>query len=75
MHLNREDEERTQQCTTHSKAKVQALKAQLAELLKKPLVARGVSVKFITSGVKPVAEALVNGDGETTILVDTLCDD
>ncbi|KAG8887492.1 ATP-dependent RNA helicase, partial [Tulasnella sp. 403] len=47
---------------------ITALKAELNQLLKKPLLARGVSTKFITSGNHPLIEDLMSGSGHAEIL-------
>ncbi|KAI9463017.1 ATP-dependent RNA helicase [Russula earlei] len=38
------------------------LKAELRELLKQPLVARGVSTRYITSGSRPIAHDILTGE-------------
>jgi ATP-dependent RNA helicase DDX24/MAK5 len=43
-------------------AKLKALKANLAELLHQPVLARGISAKFITSGSRPIVDDLLRGD-------------
>lgn len=43
-------------------AKLKALKANLAELLQQPILARGISAKFITSGSRPIVDDLLRGD-------------
>jgi hypothetical protein len=45
------------------KGKAAALKGELARLLAQPLVARGVSTRYITSGSAPIADDLVAGQG------------
>ena len=40
------------------------LKADLKELLNQPLVARGVSTRYITYGSRPVAPAILAGECE-----------
>ncbi|KAG9313623.1 ATP-dependent RNA helicase [Chiua virens] len=42
-------------------AQTAALKAQLKELLSRPLIARGVSTRYITSGSRPIADDIVAG--------------
>lgn len=42
--------------------KLKALKAELAELLYQPILARGISAKFITSGSRPIVDDLLRGD-------------
>ena len=43
-------------------AKTAALKAELKALLAQPLVARGVSTRYITSGVRSIADDFVAGE-------------
>lgn len=43
-------------------AAVTGLKMELKQLLAKPLLARGVSAKYITSGARAIAHELVTGD-------------
>lgn len=47
----------------NSKAKV--LKKRLQDLLAQPLMARGVSAKFITSGARPVVDDLIRGQSKS----------
>jgi ATP-dependent RNA helicase DDX24/MAK5 len=39
-----------------------SLKAELKRLLAQPLVARGVSTRYITSGSRPIVDDLLAGD-------------
>jgi ATP-dependent RNA helicase DDX24/MAK5 len=43
-------------------AKLGQLKAELGELLKQPLVARGVSTRYVTSGSNPIAHDMLAGE-------------
>ncbi|KAI0366851.1 DEAD-domain-containing protein [Pilatotrama ljubarskyi] len=43
-------------------AKTAALKAELKAMLAQPLVARGVSTRYITSGVRSIADDLITGE-------------
>jgi ATP-dependent RNA helicase DDX24/MAK5 len=43
-------------------AKLGELKAELRELLKQPLVARGVSTRYVTSGSNPIAHDMLAGE-------------
>lgn len=43
-------------------AKTAALKAELKALLAQPLVARGVSTRYITSGVRSIADDFIAGE-------------
>lgn len=44
------------------KAKTTALKEELKALLAQPLIARGVSARYITSGSRPVVDGIIAGD-------------
>jgi len=48
--------------------KLKVLKADLAELLHQPILARGISAKFITSGSRPIVDDLLRGDTHDTLL-------
>ncbi|KAI4516984.1 DEAD-domain-containing protein [Schizophyllum commune Loenen D] len=48
--------------------KTAALKAQLRELLAQPLVARGVSTKYITSGSRPIVDDLLAGESNESLI-------
>ncbi|KAJ4473034.1 ATP-dependent RNA helicase [Lentinula aciculospora] len=43
-------------------AKTAVMKAQLKQMLAQPLIARGISAKYITSGSHPIIEELISGD-------------
>ncbi|KAG5633282.1 hypothetical protein DXG03_006603, partial [Asterophora parasitica] len=43
-------------------AKNAALKAELKHLLSQPLIASGVSAKYITSGSRPIVDDLIAGE-------------
>ena len=45
-------------------AKTAALKAELKELLAQPLIARGVSTRYITSGSRPIVDDVIKGECE-----------
>lgn len=47
---------------------VKALKMQLSDLLSQPLMARGISAKFITSGSRPIVDDLLRGENHDTLL-------
>ncbi|EJD52980.1 DEAD-domain-containing protein [Auricularia subglabra TFB-10046 SS5] len=49
-------------------AQTNALKAQLKALLAQPVVARGVSARYITSGSRSVAHELVTGESHEAML-------
>lgn len=44
-------------------AQAAALKAELKEMLSRPLIARGVSTRYITSGSRPIADDILAGKG------------
>ena len=43
-------------------ARLDQLKAELRELLRQPLVARGVSTRYVTSGSRPIAHDMMAGE-------------
>ena len=43
-------------------SQIKALKRQLSDLLSQPLIARGISAKFITSGSRPIVNDLLRGE-------------
>lgn len=49
-------------------AKLKALKSDLAELLHQPILAHGISAKFITSGSRPIVDDLLRGDSMFIII-------
>ncbi|KAJ8585683.1 ATP-dependent RNA helicase [Rhizopogon salebrosus TDB-379] len=49
-------------------AKTATLKAQLKKLLSQPLLSRGVSTRYITSGNRPIADDIISGDVHETML-------
>jgi hypothetical protein len=46
---------------------IKALKRRLSELLSQPLISRGISAKFITSGSRPIVSDLLRGESEYDI--------
>jgi hypothetical protein len=46
---------------------IKALKSQLSDLLSQPLIARGISAKFITSGSRPIVNDLLRGESTYNI--------
>jgi ATP-dependent RNA helicase DDX24/MAK5 len=54
-------------------AKLGELKAELRALLKQPLVARGVSTRYVTSGSNPIAHDMLAGECEWIDVPTTLC--
>ncbi|KAI6000111.1 ATP-dependent RNA helicase [Pisolithus marmoratus] len=51
-----------------AETKTASLKAELRELLSKPLLARGASTKYITFGSRPIADDLLEGNAHETML-------
>jgi len=49
-------------------AKNAALKAELNRLLSQPLIARGVSTRYITGGSRPIVDDLIGGEYNETML-------
>ncbi|KAG1862732.1 ATP-dependent RNA helicase [Suillus subalutaceus] len=49
-------------------AKMALLKAKLKELMSQPLLSRGVSTRYITSGSRPIADDIISGDVHETML-------
>lgn len=43
-------------------AKTVALKAELKHLLSQPLIAKGISTRYITSGSRPIVDDLIAGE-------------
>ena len=41
-----------------------SMKAELRELLSQPLIARGISTRYITSGSRPIVDDLLAGERE-----------
>lgn len=48
----------------NASVKTAALKAELKQLLAQPLVARGVSTRYITSGSRPIVDDVISGTCE-----------
>lgn len=44
---------------------IEALKAELTGMLSRPLIAKGVSTRYITSGSRPIADDILAGKGES----------
>ncbi|KAG1802290.1 ATP-dependent RNA helicase [Suillus plorans] len=49
-------------------AKMAVLKAKLKGLMAQPLLSRGVSTRYITSGSRPIADDIISGDVHETML-------
>lgn len=45
-------------------AKVSAMKAELRSMIAQPLVARGISVKYLTSGSRSIVDDLISAHGK-----------
>ncbi|TBU38454.1 DEAD-domain-containing protein [Dichomitus squalens] len=63
-----EDKAPSKQKQKAAGAKAAALKAQLKAMLTQPLVARGVSTRYITSGVRSIADDLLAGEYHETMV-------
>jgi ATP-dependent RNA helicase DDX24/MAK5 len=64
-----EDEGRpTKHQRKRANAETAALKAELKEMLSRPLIARGVSTRYITSGSRPIADDIIAGKVHETML-------
>ncbi|KAG9104867.1 ATP-dependent RNA helicase [Ceratobasidium sp. 370] len=61
------ENERSHEAKKHS-ARVHQLKQELKALLAEPLVARGISRKYITSGSRPIADDLVSARNHKDML-------
>ena len=46
----------------NANAKTAGLKAELKHLLAQPLIARGVSTRYITSGSRPIVDDMIKGE-------------
>ena len=57
---NEDDAEPSKQRKRVQNTKTAALKAELKHMLSQPLLAQGVSVKYITSGSRPIADSLLD---------------
>lgn len=53
--------------------KLGRLKVELRELLKQPLVARGVSTRYVTSGTHPIAHDMLAGECRQSQFPALLC--
>jgi ATP-dependent RNA helicase DDX24/MAK5 len=49
-------------------ARIKDQKSQLKQLLAQPLLAQGISKRYITSGSNPIAHDLLAGESESTPL-------
>lgn len=63
-HSASEDEQDrpTKQKKKSGNAKTAALKAELKQLLSQPLIAKGISTRYITSGSRPIVDDLIAGE-------------
>lgn len=67
MRYSDDDSMKPNPSTRQTKArnvKVASMKAELKRLLAEPLVARGVSTRYITSGSRPIIDDILSGDCE-----------
>lgn len=72
MICSSDDERKTAIPTKHQKktahAKTAGLKAELKHLLAQPLIARGISTRYITSGSRPIVDDMITGDCSSSSL-------
>ncbi|KAF7325815.1 ATP-dependent RNA helicase MAK5 [Mycena kentingensis (nom. inval.)] len=69
MSASEDEEKPTNRQRKATDGKNAQLKAELKQMLAKPLVARGVSTRYITSGSRTIVDDLITGDvNEKTIL-------
>jgi ATP-dependent RNA helicase DDX24/MAK5 len=54
---------------------IKALKRQLSDLLSQPLIARGISAKFITSGSRAIVNDLLRGESAYSVCNESHCAD
>jgi ATP-dependent RNA helicase DDX24/MAK5 len=66
-HTLREENKKSPRAKKNS-AKVQQLKSELKGLLSEPLIARGISRKYITSGSRAIADDIINARNHTKML-------
>ncbi|CCM03264.1 uncharacterized protein FIBRA_05391 [Fibroporia radiculosa] len=59
---------RSKQKRRANDAKVAGMKAELKRLLAQPLVARGVSTRYITSGSVSIADEILAGEGHEAMV-------
>lgn len=57
-----ESENPTKQKLKAKNAKVAAMKAELKAMLAQPLIAKGISTRYITSGSRPIVDDLIAGE-------------
>lgn len=57
-----EDDKPAKQKRKAKNAKNAALKSELKQLLSQPLLARGVSTRYITGGSRPIVDDLIAGE-------------
>jgi len=62
------DSDENDNVSRRSNARASALKAELKLLLSQPVVARGVSAKYVTSGSRAIAHDIVTGEYHETML-------
>ena len=64
-----DDEATTKRRKKTMNAKTASLKAELKQLLAQPLIARGISTRYITSGSRPIVDNMIVGDCTCCIFV------
>ena len=71
MRVNSSDDDRQRLSNGKSKAKVNGLKAELAQELARPLMRHGISAKYITAGVggqANFADSMLNQTSELSFV-------
>ncbi|KAK0237853.1 ATP-dependent RNA helicase [Armillaria nabsnona] len=63
-----ESENPTKQKLKAKNAKVAAMKAELKAMLAQPLIAKGISTRYITSGSRPIVDDLIAGEYHEAML-------
>lgn len=63
-----EQDRPTKQKAKSQHAKTAVLKAELKHLLSQPLIAKGISTRYITSGCRPVVDDLIAGEYHEAML-------
>ncbi|KAF7763542.1 hypothetical protein Agabi119p4_8079 [Agaricus bisporus var. burnettii] len=63
-----DDDKSTNRQRKTQESKTFALKAQLKAMLAQPLVARGISTRYITSGSRPIVDDLLSGETHEVLL-------
>ncbi|TCD71925.1 ATP-dependent RNA helicase [Steccherinum ochraceum] len=68
MGLSSDDDVPSKHQRKTANVKTAGLKAELKQLLAQPLIARGVSTRYITSGSRPIVDDMIAGDYHETMV-------